>query len=115
MSGTNPYRKVLESTPKQVEVDIFRRIVFGLKHAQTSDNLADRIKAITSTRVLWTTLLADIATDGNQLPADLRRGLAIVGLSIIKEIDSNDFAKVDLGFLIGLTQNIRAGLEGQAT
>ena len=114
MSGTNTYRKVLESTPRQVEVDIFRRVIYGLKHAQTSNNLADRIKAVTSTRVLWTTLLADLAGEGNQLPVSVRRGLAVVGLSIIKEIDGNDFTKVDLGFLIGLNQNILAGLEGQA-
>lgn len=114
MSGAGAYQKVMHASPRHAEANIFRRVVFGLKHAQASSSLSDRIKAVTATRVLWTTLLADLSGEGNSLPLELRRSLAIVGLSIVREIDSNDYNDVDLAFLIGLNQNILAGLEGNA-
>ena len=111
MSGVAAYQNAVNADPRKVEADLFRRIVFGLRQAKQTKSLPAAIKSIVETRVLWTALLNDINQEGNRLPQELKRGLGIVGLSILKEIDNNEFGSVDLDFLIEVNQQVLGGLE----
>jgi len=60
---------------KSIEFEVIARITHRLKRAIQSGDKRQLIDALHENRTLWTTLAADVATDGNQLPADLRARL----------------------------------------
>lgn len=63
-------------TPRAIEYDLFARVTHKLCAAQTPDApFAALAEALHANRIMWSTLAADVAGDGNALPADLRARL----------------------------------------
>ncbi len=60
---------------RSIEFEVIARITHRLKRAIKSGDKRHLIEALHENRKLWTTLAVDVATDGNQLPADLRARL----------------------------------------
>lgn len=63
--------------PKHAEYDAFARVTRRLQQAlqSSANDISTTAHAIYENRRLWTTLAADIAGTGNQLPTDLRARL----------------------------------------
>lgn len=60
---------------KSIEFEVIARITHRLKRAIQSGDKRQLIEALHENRTLWTTLAADVAAEGNQLPSDLRARL----------------------------------------
>jgi len=59
-------------TPRSVEFEVMARITHRLKKAIVSREKQPLIEAMHENRMLWNKFAADVASDGNQLPEDLR-------------------------------------------
>lgn len=63
-------------TPRAIEYDLFARVTHQLRAAATPGTpFATLARALHDNRILWSTLAADVASDGNGLPADMRARL----------------------------------------
>ncbi len=68
------------------------------------------MQAIADNRRLWLTV-ADLMRDPlNALPEDLRASIVSVGMAVQREMEQES---PDFDFLIGINENIAAGLSGQ--
>jgi flagellar biosynthesis regulator FlaF len=109
------YEKSRNANPRLVEAELFRLILATLRSAQETRKPAHIADAVVRVKKLWHALLADMASEGNVLPPPLKKGLASVGLALLRECDAHDnLTEIDLDFLIALNENILLGLEGQA-
>ncbi|HME28130.1 MAG TPA: flagellar biosynthesis regulator FlaF [Acetobacteraceae bacterium] len=94
---------------REQEADVFRRASSALKAARDSEPL-HRVQALADNRRLWTTV-ADLMRDPlNALPQDLRASIVSVGIVVQREMEQE---APDFDFLIGINENIAAGLSGQ--
>jgi flagellar biosynthesis activator protein FlaF len=113
MANPNPYQRAMavSETPRDVELRIMRTVNFSLKKAITENNNIETVRAVTNNYLVWQTFLYDVASDDNKLPRELRRSIAIVAKSVLKEIDDNmNNGKLDIQFLIDINENIIEGL-----
>lgn len=63
-------------TPRAIEYDLFARITHRLCATRAPDTpFAALAEALHDNRIMWSTLAADVAGEGNALPADLRARL----------------------------------------
>ncbi len=63
-------------TARAIEYDLFARVTHQLRVAgMPNAPFAALAQALHDNRTLWSTLAADVASDGNGLPADLRARL----------------------------------------
>jgi flagellar protein FlaF len=63
-------------TPRAIEYDLLARLTHKLRaSSEPGVPFAVLAQALHDNRVLWMTLAADVASDGNGLPADLRARL----------------------------------------
>jgi flagellar biosynthesis regulator FlaF len=93
---------------REQEADVFRRATAALRVAASGDDLA-RIRAVADNRLLWSTLMILLRDPSNALPAPLRGSLISVGLAVQRELDAPE---PDLPFVIGINEQITAGLMG---
>ena len=93
---------------REQEADVFRRATAALRHAQDGNDL-DRVRALADNRLLWGTLIAVLRDPENPLPAPLRGSLISVGMVVQRELESEE---PDLPFVIGINEQITAGLLG---
>jgi flagellar biosynthesis activator protein FlaF len=91
------------------EADVFRRATGALKSARDSGAIA-RAQAIGDNRRLWLTVTDLMRDPLNTLPQDLRASIVSVGLAVQREME---VAVPDFDFLIGINENIAAGLSSQ--
>ena len=94
---------------REQEADVFRRANGALKSARDA-NVLQRVRAIADNRRLWMTVSDLVRDPSNALPAELRAGIVSVGLAVQREMDRDS---PDFDFLIGVNENIAAGLSGQ--
>lgn len=95
-------------TIRQQEADIFRLVIARLQAARQSTDIA-RVRALADNRRLWTTI-GDLMRDSlNPLPPETRAGLLSIGLSVQREMDSD---QPNFDFLITINKNIAEGLSG---
>ena len=94
--------------PREQEADVFRRATAALRLAQAGDEMA-RVRALADNRLLWTTLSILMADPANALPPALRGSMISIGGAIRRELDQPE---PDLAFLIGINEQITAGLLG---
>jgi flagellar biosynthesis activator protein FlaF len=95
---------------REQEADVFRRATGALKAARQGGPLP-RVRAIADNRRLWLTV-NDLMLDRlNPLPSNLRASIVSVGLAVQREMDRET---PDFEFLIGVNENIAAGLSGSA-
>lgn len=116
MSKVNPYQRTqaVTETPRDFELRVLRTVSFSIKKAvEESDKLA-LIRAVTNNYLIWQTFLYDVASDDNKLPRDLRRSIAIVAKSVMKEIDDNMNGDLDVDFLLSINQTVIEGLAAAA-
>jgi flagellar protein FlaF len=91
------------------EADVFRRATGALKAARGSGSIP-RAQAIADNRRLWITVTDLMRDPLNTLPPDLRASIVSVGLAVQREME---VTKPDFDFLIGINENIAAGLSAQ--
>ena len=94
---------------REQEADVFRHAVGALKAARAEGPIP-RVRALADNRRLWMTVVDLVRDPGNSLPAELRASLISVGLAVQREMDQDH---PDFDFLIGVNENIAAGLAGE--
>jgi flagellar biosynthesis regulator FlaF len=112
MPPKNPYQRMQQATDtqKSFEARIFRSVNYELQKSKENGDSIGLRRAIANDYLLWQTLLYDVSSDENKLPVELRRSLAIVAKSVIKEIDENMITEPDIDFLISINASIIDGL-----
>ncbi len=90
------------------EADIFRRATAAMRLAQTGSEL-DQARAVADNRLLWNTVLITLKDPENALPAELRGSIISIGMVVERELNAS---KPDLSFVIGINEQITAGLIG---
>jgi flagellar protein FlaF len=98
----------VNKTTRQQEADIFRLVVSRLQAARQSGPI-DRVRALADNRRLWTTVSDLLRDPTNPLPPETRAGLVSIGLTVQREMDSDD---PNFDFLITINKNIAEGLSG---
>src|ERR1700741_4822974 len=103
-------------TPRDLEYRLFGQVTRGLMVAAAMDpaDITGRMDALDWNRRLWSVLAADCASDGNQLPAQLRAG--IVSLSLWVNRHTSAIMRNEAGFqpLIDVNKTVMQGLEPRA-
>jgi flagellar protein FlaF len=95
-------------TVRQQEADIFHLVIARLQTARQSGQI-EQVRALADNRRLWTTI-ADLLRDGdNPLPPETRAGLISIGLTVQREMDSDE---PNFDFLITINKHIAEGLSG---
>lgn len=94
--------------PREQEADIFRQTIGALRSARTQ-GLILQVRALADNRRLWTTVIDLVSDPANTLPDSLRAAVISVGLAVQREMDCD---KPNFDFLIGVNENIAAGLSG---
>ena len=93
---------------REQEAEVFVRINAVLRDAQRSDDLA-RVRAIADNDRLWTTTMDLMRDPTNGLPLPLRASIVSVGMAVRRE---GALERPDFEFLIGINEQIAAGLSG---
>jgi flagellar protein FlaF len=98
-------------TPREQERDIIALVTQRLRAASSSkDDAILLARAVSDNTTVWYILISDLASEGNQLPIDLRAQIVSVGLAVIRECEKLNKSDVDLDFLISINQAIIEGL-----
>ena len=109
MLGTRGYGAAQQARSlRDQEADVFRRVNYALKAALNAD-VIDRARALADNRRLWLAIEAAMMHPANQLPETLRASVVSLGRSIQRELDRE---APDLPFLIGINDQMIAGLSG---
>jgi flagellar biosynthesis regulator FlaF len=95
-------------TIREQEADVFRQVIARLQTARQSTPIA-RVRALADNRRLWMAV-ADLVRDrDNPLPAETRAGIISIGLSVQREMDTDE---PNFDFLITINKQIAEGLSG---
>jgi flagellar protein FlaF len=98
-------------TPREQERDIIALVTQRLRAASaTKDDAILLARAVSDNTTVWYILISDLASDGNQLPVELRAQIVSVGLAVIRECEKLNKSDIDLDFLISINQAIIEGL-----
>jgi flagellar protein FlaF len=98
-------------TPREQERDIIALVTQRLRASSASkDDAILLARAVSDNTTVWYILISDLASEGNQLPLDLRAQIVSVGLAVIRECEKLNKSDVDLDFLISVNQAIIEGL-----
>ena len=98
-------------TPREQERDVIALVTQRLRAASSAkDDAILLARAVSDNTTVWYILVSDLASDGNQLPIELRAQIVSVGLAVIRECEKLNKAEVDLDFLISVNQAIIDGL-----
>ena len=95
-------------TTKEQEADVFLRVNATLRGAIEADGIT-RAKALADNERLWITVMDVVRDPSNQLPVPLRASVISVGHAVRRETGQT---QPDLNFLIGINEQIAAGLAG---
>ena len=96
--------------PREQEADVIRQTIGALRSASTQ-GLIPQVKALADNRRLWTAVIDLVSDPTNSLPDNLRASIISVGLAVQREMDKD---KPNFEFLIGVNENIAAGLSGNS-
>lgn len=94
--------------PREQEAEMFQWANGSLRAARDA-NAITRVRALADNRQLWSAVVALVRDPTNALPQDLRASIASVGKAVQREMDSDT---PDFDFLIGVNDNLAAGLLG---
>ena len=109
MNATRAYQaRSADRNLRDQEADVFRRATAALRHAQSADEM-DRIRAIADNSQLWMTVVLLVKDPFNALPEAIRGSVASIGMAVQREMDTEE---PDLAFLIGINEQMTAGLMG---
>jgi flagellar protein FlaF len=103
-------------SPRDIEYRLFGQVTRALIAAAELPvtDIAGRMDALDWNRRMWSVLAADCASEGNQLPAQLRAG--IVSLSLWVNRHTSAIMRNEAGFqpLIDVNKTMMQGLEPRA-
>ena len=94
---------------REQEADVFRRVNATLRAAMDKDGIA-RSQALGDNGRLWLAVMDLLRDPANSLPGPLRASMISVGLAVQREIAE---PQPDMRFMIGINDQIAAGLAGQ--
>jgi flagellar protein FlaF len=98
-------------TAREQERDIIALVTQRLRAASSAkDDAILLARAVSDNTTVWYILVSDLASEGNQLPVELRAQIVSVGLAVIRECEKLNKTDVDLEFLISINQAIIDGL-----
>ena len=98
-------------TPREQERDIIALVTQRLRAASAAkDDAILLARAVSDNTTVWYILISDLASEGNQLPVELRAQIVSVGLAVIRECEKLNKADIDLDFLVSINQAIIDGL-----
>lgn len=110
LEALSAYRKSAGHRSLRVqEADVFLQINGVLRGAARADAI-DRTKALADNERLWTAVMDLMRDPYNALPPALRASILSVGFAVRREVA---LAEPDFGFLIGINEQIAAGLAGR--
>ena len=95
---------------REQEAAVFRRANAMLRRSRTRGPVAEA-RALADNERLWNTVLDMVRDPANALPESLRASIASVGLAVRREMQTGS---PDYDFLVGVNENIAAGLSGAA-
>ena len=95
---------------REQEADVFLKVNSVLRSAQEGDELS-RLKAVADNDRLWITTMDLVRDATNSLPPPLRASIISVGMAVRREGAQE---RPDIDFLIGVNEQIAAGLSGKA-
>ena len=96
---------------RDTEIAAFRTVIRALEN---TDNEDSRIRAIGRNHDLWSTLVKDLAMEGNSLEASLKTQLVGLGLWSMRYSTLAILQKLPIEPLIEVNRNILDGLTLQA-
>jgi flagellar protein FlaF len=103
-------------TAREQERDIIALVTQRLRAASAAkDDAILLARAVSDNTTVWYILISDLASEGNQLPIELRAQIVSVGLAVIRECEKLNKSDVDLDFLISINQAIIEGLNDAPT
>lgn len=91
---------------REQEADIIRQTIGALRAARAA-GLISQVRALADNRRLWTGMMDVVRDPANALPPALRASIVSVGLAVQREMDLD---RPNFDFLIGVNENIAAGL-----
>ena len=98
-------------TAREQERDIIALVTQRLRAASAAkDDAILLARAVSDNTTVWYILISDLASEGNQLPVELRAQIVSVGLAVIRECEKLNKSDIDLDFLISINQAIIEGL-----
>jgi flagellar biosynthesis activator protein FlaF len=110
-TATRAYQAAAESRSlREQEADLFRYANAVLRTSRNSTPMA-RIRAVADNKRLWSLVNVLVRDNDNQLPASLRAQVVSLGMAVMRELDRSE---PDFDFVIGINENIAAGLAGQS-
>lgn len=107
-------RAVSTQSPRETEYQAFVRITGALAAAHATGRIGDIAKALHDNNRLWTTLAADVASEGNQLPHSLRARIVNLAQFALNHSMKVMALQADSVPLIEINQTVMKGLRGQA-
>ena len=93
---------------REQEAEVFLRANAMLRGVQQTGDAA-RSRALADNDRLWISVIDQLRDPGNALPPPLRASIISVGLAVQRETARDE---PDLGFLIGINDQVAAGLMG---
>jgi flagellar biosynthesis regulator FlaF len=103
--GASRYRRNL--TPKQMEAEVFSRVVRTLREHAPGAGSIPHARAIADTRRLWDAVLASVLDPANQLTPSLRAQIAGLARTVLRECDAE---VPDTEFLIEINEQMAGAL-----
>lgn len=108
VTGARAYQKAARHRgPREQEADVFRHVNAALRCA-AGDTVAEA-RALADNGRLWLAVMDAMRDPGNKLPSEMRASVISVGLAVRREAES---AQPDLGFIVGVNEDMVAGLAG---
>ena len=109
LAATRAYQQsARHRSVRDQEADVFRGVNARLRAAQDEQGIA-LTRALADNGRLWTTLLDLIRDPANPMPTPLKASILSVGLAVQREAAQDT---PDLPFLIGINEQLAAGLSG---
>lgn len=110
MTGALAYQRAARHRGvREQEADVFHRVNASLRSVLGYDGFAQSA-ALADNGRLWLAVLDLVRDPANRLPDPLRASVISVGLAVQREMQA---PRPDLGFIIGVNEQIAAGLSGQ--
>lgn len=98
---------------RDIEYDAFSRATSALKAAQDSDSVPAKTAAVHQNNTLWNVLLADLSSDGNNLPPDLRANLMSLAIFSLRHAFKVTAGQGEIEPLIDINLAMMRGLRGE--
>ena len=109
LTASRAYRKsATHRSIREQEADLFRQVNAALRSAQGVSGIR-QTAALADNEVLWITIMDLMRDPENKLPPETKAGILSMGYIVRREVQT---AVPDVPFLIGLNENMAAGLLG---